>query len=462
MTQSTINVGTIGNDGTGDSIRIAGAKVNNNFTELYATSAVQSHIGIVQNNISSTLSNADIDLKPAGTGSILFPGIRFNDNNIEAVVTDDDLKIIPNGSGYIIIDGLGFAGTSINAADSSVINVNDNLTVDGTLNSTIPVFTGAVTINSTLDVTSTTTLSTLSVSGASSFVGTTTIDNLTFNDNIISSSSNADINLTPGGTGVVNVSNLTIDSSINLTDNVIKLTRSNDDMIMSASGTGSIILSKIDIDEGTVDNTVIGATTPAASTFTTLTFSPTNTGSLSTTGLTITDNTITTTQSNDDLELEANSTGYVSLNGIKLPNADGGTGQVLKTDGSGNLSWFTSPILFSSTDFLDGTRTVTGNSLTYAIDSFSASTYRSVKYHIQISDATADRYSLIEANVTHDGTNAYLSVFGGVGNGDGDGSSVYDTLELSADIDSGNVRLLGRVNNTNNQVLKFIKKVLKV
>ena len=46
-----------------------------------------------------------------------------------------------------------------------------------------------------------TTLSTLNVTGTTSLVGTTTIDNLTFNDNIIGTSSNADLNLTPGGTG---------------------------------------------------------------------------------------------------------------------------------------------------------------------------------------------------------------------------------------------------------------------
>lgn len=35
MAQQTINVGTTANDGTGDALRIAGGKVNDNFTELY-------------------------------------------------------------------------------------------------------------------------------------------------------------------------------------------------------------------------------------------------------------------------------------------------------------------------------------------------------------------------------------------------------------------------------------------
>ena len=96
------------------------------------------------------------------------------------------------------------------------------------------------------------------------------------------------------------------------------------------------------------------------------------------------------------------------------------------------------------------------------IDSFSATTYRSAKYHIQISDTTADRYKLVEANVTHNGSTAYISITGGASNGAGDGSTIYDSLDISADISGGNVRLLGTVNNTNSQVIKFVKRVIKV
>ena len=465
MTQRTIDLGTQGGaDGTGDTIRIAGVKINDNFTELYATSAVQSHIGMVQNEISSTLSNADIDLKPSGTGAILFPGLRFNDNNIEAVGANDDVKITPNGSGYVMIDGLGFGGTSIHSDDSTVININDNLTIGGDLSASSLVDTGATEFGSTVSVPSgLATLSSLTVSGPSSFVGTTTIDNLTFNDNIITTSSNADLLLTPGGTGVVNVSNLTIDSSVNLTDNVIKLTRSNDDLILSAASSGSVVISKIDMNEGTVDNTVIGATTPAAGSFTTLVFSPTNTGSLSTTGLKITDNTITSTQSNADVELDTNATGKVVVNGIKIPNTDGTVGQVFKTDGNGTLSFLAHSSLYDYSFIDDASATVLGNSsAAQVIDSFAVATYRSAKYHIQTSDTTADRYRLIDINVTHDGTNAYISVFGGVDNGTGDGSTVYDSLEFTADVSGGNVRLLGTVNNTNNQVIKLVRRVIKV
>ena len=458
MAQEVINIGAIADDGTGDTIRGAGIKINANFTELYADPLVDTSLGFLENEISSTESNADIVLKPSGTGAVLFPAIKINDNNIEGTRSNDDLILRANGSGSLVVDGIGISGTTITAIDSSIVNINENLTVDGTLSAGATTFAGTVQIGSTLDVAGLTTLSDLTVSGASSFVGTTTVDNLTFNDNIIGTSSNADLNLTPGGTGVVNVGNLTIDSSINLTDNVIKVTRSNDDLALSGNGTGSTQISNIDLDSGTIDNTVIGASTPAAGTFTTVSFTNTqiNAGQLN-----IKDNQITVNTTNADLEISANGSGNVSINGFSWPNSYA-AGQFIKTDASKNLSLATFPILYVESDVADGTVTITGDSSTQTIDSFSASTHRSVKYLIQMSDSTADRYALVEANVTHDGTNAYISSFARVGNGQGDGSTAYESIVLSADISGGNVRLLGTVNNTNNQVIKFVKRVIKV
>jgi len=458
MAQEVINIGTIADDGTGDTIRGAGIKINNNFTELYADPLATTTLGFLQNEISSTASNADIVLKPSGTGSVLFPAIRINDNNIEGTRSNEDLILRANGSGSLVVDGIGISGTTITAIDSSIVNINENLNVDGTLTAGATTLSGAVQIGSTLDVVGLTTLSTMTVSGASSFVGTTTVDNLTFNDNIIGTSSNADLNLTPGGTGVVNVSNLTIDSSINLTDNVIKVTRSNDDLTLSGNGTGSTQISNIDLDSGTIDDTVIGAATPAAGTFTTVSLTNTeiNAGQLN-----IKDNQITVNTLNADLEISASGSGNVLINGFSWPNSYA-AGQFIKTDASKNLSLVTFPILYVESDIADGTVTITGDSSTQTIDSFSASTHRSVKYLIQMSDSTADRYALVEANVTHDGTNAYVSSFARVGNGQGDGSTAYQSIVLSADISGGNVRLLGTVNNTNNQVIKFVKRVIKV
>ena len=365
MAQQTIDLGTLGGaDGTGDSIRTAGVKINSNFTEVFDFAPVKSDIRFQGNRIATLSSNASIDLSASGTGSIIMGDFKIDDNNISNLNTNGDIRIVPNGSGLLVIDGIGFSGTSIHGTDSTIVNINENLNVDGTINAAGTELQGAVTINSTLDVTDATTLSTLTVSGATSFVGTTTIDNLQFNDNIITTSSNADLNLTPGGTGVVNVSNITVDSSINMTDNIIKVIRSNDDLILSANGTGSVQISKVDMNQGTVDNTVIGGATPSSGTFTTLTFDPAASGSLSTSGVTITDNKITASQSNDDLQLAANGTGYVEVNQLKFPNSDGSAGQLIQTDGSKQLSWVTSPILLGQSDIQDAKNTIGFQSIT--------------------------------------------------------------------------------------------------
>ena len=272
--------------------------------------------------------------------------------------------------------------------------------------------------------------------------------------------SNADIEMSGNGTGHVDISDLTIDSEINLSDNEIKTNTSNTNLKFAPNGTGSVEIAKADINSGVVDGTVIGGVTPAAVTTTTLTANI----QAVLDGVTIKDNTVSTNASNSTLELSGNGTGNVTLQGIRFPNSEDASGpnQVFQTNGSGVISTVTTSMLFANTSLDDGTATITGNSVAQAIDTFSASTFRGAKYTIQISDSTANRFTLLEANVTHNGSNAFISTYGGADNGTGDGSTVYDSLTLSADINSGNVRLLGTVNNTNSQVIKFIRRPIKV
>jgi len=325
MAQEVINIGALADDGTGDTIRGAGIKINNNFAELYATEMGQSQIEFVQNEIYTTESNSDLVLSGSGTGVVRMP-------------------------------------------------------------------------------------------------------------------------------------NMTVDSTINMSDNEIKINTSNANLVLGTNGTGKIDIANVSVLEGTSENTVIGGTTPAAGTFTPLSFT-----TLSQAGVTITDNEILAKRSNDDLEFKANGTGTVTINGLKWPRFDGSANQVFKTDGSGNISYFTSPILFDVSDLTDGTATVLGSSsAVQVIDTFAVATFRSAKYLLQVSDTTVNRFSLMEAYVTHNGTNAFVSVTKGADNGNSDGSTVYETLDISADINSGNVRLLGTVNNTNNQVVKFVRRPIKV
>ena len=162
-------------------------------------------------------------------------------------------------------------------------------------------------------------------------------DGISLSGSVISATrSNDDLVLTPSGTGIVTMDNLTVDSNINITDNEIKTTQSNSDLKLTASGTGSVVIAKADINGGAIDDTTIGATTPAAGTFTTVTAST----SATLDGVVIADNSITST-SNADLELTGAGTGTVTINGLSMPTSDGTANQLLKTDGSGQFGFAT-------------------------------------------------------------------------------------------------------------------------
>ena len=268
-------------------------------------------------------------------------------------------------------------------------------------------------------------------------------------NNISANRSNDDLVLAPSGTGSVTATKIVIDDQISITDNEITTTQSNSDLVLSASGTGSVVVANADINGGTIDDTVIGGATPAAGTFTTLTVN----GSMVIDGVTITDNTISTNASNANLELSGNGSGTVSVSGLKFPIADGSANQFLKTDGSGNLGFATAGATLNHSDINDNSTTV-ATSATTEIDSFSSATYRSAKYFISISDATNSRFEIVEANVIHgpsaDSTiEAYLTVFGNTG-------SYTDPLcTFTADIDDGNVRLLATNITSDSTVFKF-------
>ena len=450
MAQQTLNIGSNANDGTGDTLRVAMDKVNDNFTELYASPLFSGGLSFSGNEISATRSNDDIVFVPSGTGSITFPAIKINDNNIEGTRSNDNINLVPSGTGSVVFGAIKVKGTTLSSDDSASININEGLIVDGTLNvSGDATLTGATNLSSTLAVPSAlTTLSTLTVTSTTNLT-TTNIDNLTIQDNTISSSSNADINLTPGGTGSVVVDSLTIDSNINITDNNITTTQSNSDLVIAPAGTGSVVVAKADINGGAIDNTVIGGTTPLAGNFTTLS----TTASLTIDGVTISDNTVSSNASNADLELSGNGTGTVKIGGLKFPTADGSADQFLKTDGSGQLGFATAGATLNHSDINDNTTTV-ATSTTSVVDSWSSATYRSAKYFISISDSGNGRYEIVEANLIHgpsaDSTiEAYLTVFGSTT------SYTSPLCTFTADIDDGNVRLLATNISADGTVFKF-------
>ena len=279
--------------------------------------------------------------------------------------------------------------------------------------------------------------------------------NITVSGNNISANrSNDDLVLAPSGTGSVTAPKIIIDENISIEDNEITTTQSNSDLVLSASGTGSVVIANADINSGNIDGTVIGANSAVAGTFTTVTVN----NSMAIDGVTIVDNTISTNASNSNLELTANGSGKVSISGLLFPTSDGSADQLLKTDGLGNLGFATAGTSLDHSDINDNSTSIAA-STTEQVDSFSSATYRSAKYFISISDATNGRFEIVEANVIHgpsaDSTiEAYVTVFGNTG-------SYTDPLcTFTADIDDGNVRLLATNITSDATVFKFQRTVI--
>jgi len=72
MAKQTINIGSAANDGTGDPLRTAFDKINDNFTELYDNygGTALPNIEIVGSTIENKVTNANITLTTNGTGTI--------------------------------------------------------------------------------------------------------------------------------------------------------------------------------------------------------------------------------------------------------------------------------------------------------------------------------------------------------------------------------------------------------
>lgn len=154
MAQQTINLGAAANDSTGDPLRTAFDKINDNFTELYSVSGAGTgnNVAISGNSIISENSNGNIILDPNGTGKIVVATaseLRFTDHTDDAVLfvdSDGDVQFSSkltynSSSGTFTAEDI-----RINAATITTFNSNQNITLDpngtGTVNFIIPTQSG--------------------------------------------------------------------------------------------------------------------------------------------------------------------------------------------------------------------------------------------------------------------------------------------------------------------------------
>ena len=165
--------------------------------------------------------------------------------------------------------------------------------------------------------------------GTNSAVTEAQVDNININGNTISSSdTNGNVNISPNGTGTV-VINTDLDvDNINVNGNAIISTDTNGNIDLTPNGTGEVNISKVDIDSGAIDGTVIGAASAAAITGTTGQFDTSLNvdGTVTADGLTVDGgaNLLTRTSSGaeiDVLEVRNNATAASTASTIKFVNS---------------------------------------------------------------------------------------------------------------------------------------------
>ena len=208
MAKQTVNLGSSANDGTGDPLRTAFTKINENFDELYGASAFGQQVTISGNQITANESNADLVLSGSGTGGVVASAIRITGTSL---VSDDSTQIQINenldvggnitASGNITATGNIFANGNINLGNAAsdqtkVVGVfeADNIQIDGTT------------------ITTNTTNGSLQIIGNGS--GAVDIETLQIQNSTISPvTTNGDLTLSPNGTGNVVVGALTLNGT---------------------------------------------------------------------------------------------------------------------------------------------------------------------------------------------------------------------------------------------------------
>ena len=152
MAQQIINTGAVANDGTGDPLRTAFTETNSNFTEIYTAGPVGSNVRIANNTILTINTNGNLVLAPNGVGVVQSNvNIVPNQANVRNLGSSTarwgtvyaKYVDITNGtiySGDLTVTGNLSAATvttpeltvnTIRSDDSTVVNIQDGVEVDG-------------------------------------------------------------------------------------------------------------------------------------------------------------------------------------------------------------------------------------------------------------------------------------------------------------------------------------------
>src|SRR5210317_2649896 len=273
MARQNINIGSSANDGTGDPLRTAFDKINDNFVELYGT----------DNDINTLDANLDVNTFAITTG-----------------VTNGDITVTPNGTGSIKLGAMKFVGTTMSSDDSTQITIAENIQTTGTLNvAGAATITGATTLSTSLALASGATVTgILDEDAMGSDSATALATQQSIKAYVDAQVTAADLDFTADDSTT---------NSIDLDSEVMQFSGGTG---ITTSATGNTVTIAID---GTVA-TLTGSQTLTNKVLTNPTINAaTMTGAIAIDGITIDDNTIKANASNADLELDGSGTGQTKI-----------------------------------------------------------------------------------------------------------------------------------------------------
>ena len=295
--------------------------ITNQWQNIYLSQAIVDDISISGNVITTTVSNSNLELRANGTGAVRIDSLDFKSNVISSNVTNADININPNGTGKIqllkdtdITGNLGVTGNIILGGNIQIgDNSSDTINLVGSItNNLIPSITGNFDIGSN------------NLRWRNVYTSNITVNDIEINDNYIQTvSSNANLELSANGTGIVSIpsNNVTIDQNLTVTSGTTTLSNTivngtltvtnlivNAPVIASSFGTGDIVV------QGNVIQTTLSNSN--------LELRANGSGAIAFESLSISSSTISGTVAGQDIELTPSGTGIVKINGdqsLQLP-----------------------------------------------------------------------------------------------------------------------------------------------
>ena len=182
MAQEIINIGTTPNDGTGDPLRIAMTKVNNNFSRIFTEGPVGSNIIVANNTITTNQASGNVIIRGLDNGQVQIDSTLVGQNGQDlgtTVLPWNNLYVNAVTGSVVNVSGNITTPTAV-VANLVAANIGSYTTLSATGNATVGNIT-ATNIAGTLTTHSQTNITTVGTLGSLSVTGNVTAGNISTN-----------------------------------------------------------------------------------------------------------------------------------------------------------------------------------------------------------------------------------------------------------------------------------------